>query len=81
MEAVDAILGEPTSLWDGGERNPLDDHVARGGRDVRSQRHLLLPVLHSLQDRVGWVSRGAMTISVMTRVTSGRLLTITSATG
>ena len=48
------------SQWDGGERNPLDDHVARGGRDVRSQRHLLLPVLHSLQDRVGWVSRGGL---------------------
>ncbi len=60
MEAVDAVLGEPMSLWDGGERNPLDDHVARGGRDVRSQRHLLLPVLHSLQDRVGWVSRGGL---------------------
>ena len=60
IEAVDAVLGEPLSLWDGGERTPLDDHVARGGREVRSQRHLLLPVLHSLQDRVGWVSRGGL---------------------
>jgi len=60
IEAVDAVLGEPVSLWDGGERTPLDDHVARGGREVRSQRHLLLPVLHSLQDRVGWVSRGGL---------------------
>ena len=60
IEAVDAVLGEPASLWEGGERTPLDDHVARGGRDVRSQRHLLLPVLHSLQDRVGWVSRGGL---------------------
>ncbi len=60
MEAVDAVLGEPESLWEGGERSPLDDHVARGGRDVRSRRHLLLPVLHSLQDRIGWVSRGGM---------------------
>ncbi len=60
IEAVDAVLGEPSSLWDGGERTPLDDHVARGGREVRSQRHLLLPVLHSIQDRVGWVSRGGL---------------------
>ncbi|TMF06161.1 MAG: NADH-quinone oxidoreductase subunit E [Chloroflexi bacterium] len=60
IEAVDAVLGEPVSLWDGGERTPLDDHFARGGRDMRSQRHLLLPVLHSLQDRVGWVSRGGL---------------------
>ncbi|HEV2216905.1 MAG TPA: NAD(P)H-dependent oxidoreductase subunit E [Candidatus Dormibacteraeota bacterium] len=60
IEAVDAVLGEPSSLWDGGERTSLDDHVARGGRDVRSRRHMLLPVLHSLQDRVGWVSRGGL---------------------
>ncbi|HET7466379.1 MAG TPA: NAD(P)H-dependent oxidoreductase subunit E [Candidatus Dormibacteraeota bacterium] len=60
IEAVDAVLGEPDSLWEGGERSPHDDHFARGGRDVRSRRHLLLPVLHSLQDRVGWVSRGGM---------------------
>src|SRR2546425_1038523 len=44
----------------GGERHPADDHVAYGGRAVRSQRHMLLPVLHSIQDRVGWVSRGAL---------------------
>ena len=60
IEAVDAVLGEPASLWEGGERIALDDHVARGGRDVRSRRHLLLPVLHSLQDRIGWVSRGGV---------------------
>ncbi|HYM67724.1 MAG TPA: NAD(P)H-dependent oxidoreductase subunit E, partial [Patescibacteria group bacterium] len=48
------------SLWDGGERRPADDHVAYGGRAARMQRHMLLPVLHSIQDRVGWVSRGAL---------------------
>jgi len=60
MEAVDAVLGAPSSLWDGGARQPLDDHLARGGREARSHRHLLLPVLHALQDRAGWVSRGGM---------------------
>jgi len=60
IEAVDSVLGAPDSLWEGGERTPLDDHLARGGRETRSRRHLLLPVLHALQDHVGWVSRGGM---------------------
>ncbi len=60
MAAVDAVLGEPSSLWAGGERRPQDDHVARGGREARSRRHLLLPVLHAVQDRTGGVSRGAL---------------------
>src|SRR5438132_1649706 len=60
MQAVDSVLGQPHSLWEGGERAPSDDHLARGGRETRSQRHLLLPVLHSIQDRVGWVSRGGL---------------------
>ena len=58
--AVDGVLGEPLSLWEGGERRPADDHVAFGGRAARSQRPLLLPVLHAIQDTVGWVSRGAL---------------------
>src|SRR5438046_10484883 len=60
MAAVDGLLGEPESLWQGGARRPADDHVGYGGRAVRSQRHMLLPVLHAIQDRVGWVSRGAL---------------------
>ena len=60
MAAVDGILGGPTSLWEGGERRPADDHVAFGGTAARSRRPLLLPVLHAIQDRVGWVSRGAL---------------------
>ncbi|HEY0831938.1 MAG TPA: NADH-ubiquinone oxidoreductase-F iron-sulfur binding region domain-containing protein [Candidatus Dormibacteraeota bacterium] len=60
MGAVDGVLGEPTSLWEGGKRHPADDHIAFGGRAARSQRPLLLPVLHAIQDRIGWVSRGAL---------------------
>jgi NADH-quinone oxidoreductase subunit F len=60
MAAVDEVLGQPHSLWDGGRRSPADDHVAYGGLGTRSQRHLLLPVLHAIQDRAGWVSRGAL---------------------
>ena len=60
MTAVDEVLGHPQSLWEGGERSPADGHIAYGGRQTRSQRQLLLPVLHAIQDRVGWVSRGAL---------------------
>jgi NADH-quinone oxidoreductase subunit F len=60
MAAVNGVLGPPTSLWEGGERTPADDHFARGGREARSRRDLLLPVLHGLQDEVGWISRGGL---------------------
>ncbi len=60
IAAVDGFLGPPESLWEGGARVAQDDHVAYGGRASRSRRHLLLPVLHALQDHVGWVSRGAL---------------------
>jgi NADH-quinone oxidoreductase subunit F len=58
--AVDGVLGPPASGWDGGERTRADDHVAYGGRAARGQRHLLLPVLHAVQERVGWISPGAL---------------------
>ena len=60
MAAVDHVLGPPVSLWEGGERTPADDHLARGGHSMRSKRDLLLPVLHGLQDEVGWISRGGL---------------------
>jgi NADH-quinone oxidoreductase subunit F len=60
IAAVDGFLGAPESLWDGGARVESDDHLAYGGQAVRSRRHLLLPVLHAVQDHVGWVSRGAL---------------------
>ncbi len=56
--AVDALLGAPSSAWDGGARgNPLDGHVSYvGGRTTRENRHMLLSALRALQARVGWVS-------------------------
>jgi NADH-quinone oxidoreductase subunit F len=60
MAAVDAVLGPPESLWEGGPRTTADDHFARGGHASRSRRDLLLPVLHGLQDEVGWISRGGL---------------------
>ena len=35
-----------------------DARVARGGHAARAQRHLLLPMLHAVQARAGWISRG-----------------------
>jgi NADH-quinone oxidoreductase subunit F len=56
--AVDAVLGPATSGWRGGDRDSaLEGHVARGGHAARSRRDLLLPALHALQSRVGWISQ------------------------
>jgi NADH-quinone oxidoreductase subunit F len=60
-EAIDRLLGPPTSGWDGGARDPMrDTHVAFGGHEARGRRHLLLPALRAAQDRVGWISEGAL---------------------
>jgi NADH-quinone oxidoreductase subunit F len=68
-DAVDALLGAPTSGWDGGVRDPVrDTHVAFGGHEARAQRHLLLPALRAVQSRVGWISEGALNY-VCTRLT------------
>jgi NADH-quinone oxidoreductase subunit F len=54
--AIDAALGtEPGPAADGSGRRAV-----AGGRERRERRHLLLPALHSVQDRVGWISRGAL---------------------
>ena len=59
--AVDSVLGLPTSRWQGGDRSTGGDtHVAMGGHAAREQRHLLLPVLHAVNDRAGWISEGAL---------------------
>ena len=60
-EAVDALLGAPTSAWDGGDRGSARDaHTATGGRGQREMRHLLLPALQALQSRVGWISESGL---------------------
>ena len=53
----------PDRGWDGGAarhraRRPHARVAARAA--AKAQRHLLLPAFHAVQDRVGWVSRGAM---------------------
>ncbi len=59
--AVDVVLGAPAGRWDGGERaDPEGGRVASGGHAARERRHLLLPVLHAIQARIGWISRPAL---------------------
>jgi len=59
--AVDEVLGPAESGWHGGDRNiDLEGHVGHAGRAAREQRHMLLPALHALQGRVGWISEGGM---------------------
>jgi NADH-quinone oxidoreductase subunit F len=61
-EAIDALLGPPASGWVGGARDAArDSRMAVGGWPVaRDDLDLLLPALHAAQDRVGWISRGAL---------------------
>jgi NADH-quinone oxidoreductase subunit F len=58
--AVASVLGPPETGWDGGQRTAADGHAAYGGRAARAQRHLLLPVMHAVQERIGWISPGAL---------------------
>jgi NADH-quinone oxidoreductase subunit F len=58
--AVDAVLGPPRTGWEGGVRSAEDGHVAFGGHAARSRRHLLITVLHAVQEKAGWISPGAL---------------------
>ncbi len=50
--AVEAVLGPPEVVL-----------RSRGGHHERtSRRHLLLPALHALNDRTGWISKGGLNL-------------------
>jgi NADH-quinone oxidoreductase subunit F len=58
---LDPIIRTASSGWDGGERDvEVDGRISRGGHEARSRRDLLLPTLHAIQDRIGWISQGAL---------------------
>ncbi len=60
-DAVERLLGTPTSNWDGGARTEgRDRFTSEGGRGQRERRHLLLPALQALQLRIGWISEGGL---------------------
>ena len=48
---IEAVLGPP---------QPITAHDSRGGHHLRTRRHLLLPTLHAVNDRFGWVSQPAI---------------------
>jgi NADH-quinone oxidoreductase subunit F len=59
-DAVDRLIGEAHSGWYGGERDAQDHRMSYGGHRARSERHLVLEALHAVNDRVGWISPGAL---------------------
>jgi NADH-quinone oxidoreductase subunit F len=64
--AVDSELGVPESSGqreDGGQQTtdrPISDTRAAFNGDASGRRHRLLPVLHAIQNRIGWISPGAL---------------------
>ena len=58
--AVDKLLGPPATGWQGGTRAAGDWHLSEGGHAWRSRRDQLLPALHAINDRVGWISPGGL---------------------
>jgi NADH-quinone oxidoreductase subunit F len=58
--AVDEVLGPPPSQWEGGARSAADAHAAYGGHAARGRGHLLITVLHAVQEQAGWISPGAL---------------------
>lgn len=49
--AIETVLGPPS---------PHSPNDRTGGHALRARRHLLLPTLHAVNDRVGWVSPAAI---------------------
>ena len=62
--AVDSDLGAPESSWQGGEpqatERPITDTRAAFNGQARGKRHRVLPLLHAIHNRVGWISPGAL---------------------
>ncbi len=58
-DAVDAFLGPSLEAWAGTDRIE-NGHAAHGGHAARAQRHMLLPTLHALHERAGWISPGGL---------------------
>ncbi len=59
--AVDLLLGPAHSRWSGGGReDPTEGQTSQAGRRAAGLRHLLLPALHAIHARIGWISPGAL---------------------
>ena len=52
-------MGGPASSWQGGQRKVADTRSTVND-ESRGKRHRLLPALHAIQNRIGWISPGAL---------------------
>ncbi len=60
-QAVDSVFGEPASVSrNGSRRADRNGHAAPGNDGAGAQRHLLLPVLHAIHARMGWITPAAL---------------------
>ena len=66
VAAIESVLGPAIDGWRAGLRTESDHHVGIGGQQLRDRRHELLAVLHAVNDRMGWISPGAV-IEISTR--------------
>jgi len=57
--AVESELGRTDASTHGGESQAADTRVAFNC-NKNGRRHLLLPMLHAVQSRMGWISHGAV---------------------
>jgi NADH-quinone oxidoreductase subunit F len=60
--AVDSVLGAPQAA---AHRNGRNGFTTGTDHKSRPPRHLLLPVLHAIQNRVGWISPGAVNYAAL----------------
>jgi NADH-quinone oxidoreductase subunit F len=58
--AVDELLAALIPADGHGRTERIDGRVSRGGHETRTLRTQLLPALHALQERVGWISEGGL---------------------
>jgi len=59
-QAVDRVLRPDVQPTPGASRTSAELRTARAGESLRHMRYQLLPVLHAVNDQVGWISRGAI---------------------
>ena len=58
--AIDAVLGSGGGRIHDGGRDERSLRTSVGGEVYRAERHRLLAAIHTVNDRVGWVSPGAV---------------------
>ncbi len=79
VAAIESVLGPAIDGWRAGLRTESDHHVGVGGQQLRDRRHELLGVLHAVNDRIGWISPGAVNeISTRTDIAPAEVFAVAS---